>query len=290
MNRIFFAFVFTVLLTNIFYAQDKYACPNQAAMVASERAFSATTSYLGITEGFLTFFSPASSSFDSNLEKAFPKLIARKRSTYPLKSTLTWAPESGDISKSGDFGFLYGPWTMQKVHSDSIIAKGRYISVWIKDTLGLWKVAFDCGVETNEKDTIPAKVYFTGLSDSLQYAQRKPVESLKSKETLMKLETVFAKLNGVNEPAGADSILSEKIILFRDKGLPLKGKSDAKELYHVIKSGSYRIAGLEIAPSNDLAYTYGSCGINMDAYYYLHIWEIDDSANWRLVVDVCAKK
>ncbi len=290
MNRILFALVFTIVLTNVFYAQDKFACQNQAAMVASERAFSAATSYLGITEGFLTFFSPSSSSFDSNLEKAFPKLIARKRSTYPLKSTLTWAPESGDISKSGDFGFLYGPWTMQKVASDSVFAKGRYISVWLKDTLGLWKVAFDCGVETNEKDTIPAKVFFSGLSDSSQYAQRKPMESLKSKETLMKFEAVFAKLSGVNEPAGVDSILSGNIVLFRDKGLPLKGKSNAQELYHVIKSGSYRIAGLEIAPSNDLAYTYGSCGINMDAYYYLHIWEIDAYGVWKLVVDVCAKK
>jgi ketosteroid isomerase-like protein len=290
MNTNSFVLLSVLLLTSAFYAQDKYADPDQAAMVASERAFSAATAYLGVTEGFLTFFSTSSSSFDSDLGKAFPKLIAGKRSTYPLKSTLTWAPESGDISKSGDFGFLYGPWIMQKSSSDSIFAKGRYISIWIKDTLGLWKVAFDCGVETNEKDTIPAKVFFTGISDSSQYANRKPAESGKAKGTLMRLETVFAKLNGVNEPSDADSILSDRIILFRDKGLPLKGKSDAKELYHAIKSGSYRIAGIEIAPSTDIAYTYGSCGINMDAYYYLHIWQIDESANWRLVVDVCAKK
>ncbi len=290
MNRIFFALLFTILLTNVFYAQDKYACQEQAAMVASERAFSAAASYLGITEGFLTFFSPTSSSFDSGLEKAFPKLIARKRSTYPLKSILTWTPQHGDISKSGDFGFLFGPWIIKKASSDSITAKGRYISVWKKDTLGLWKVAFDCGVETNENDTVPITTNFTGVSDSLELANRKPAASSKTNETLMRLETIFAKLNGDNALASADSILSDKITLFRDKSLPLQGKSDAKLWFHAFKAGSFRIARIEVSPSGDIAYTYGTCGREMEKFYYLHIWETDASANWKLVMDVCAKK
>jgi ketosteroid isomerase-like protein len=290
MNTKSFALLIVLFLTSAFHAQDKYTCRDQAAMVASERAFSAATTIMGITEGFLTFFSPSSISFESGLEKVYPKLLMRKKSSYPLKSTLTWWPESGDISKSGDLGVLFGPWLLKNPSADTIIARGRYISIWEKDTLGLWKVAFDCGIETNDKDTIPVKVVFTSLSDSGEYMSRKSDELQKAKEHLMRSEAVFAKLNGDKPPTAADSVLSDNVVLFRGAIIPLKGTAEAKEWYREIKSSSYRIAGIHVSPAGDMAYAYGTCGRNMDTLNYLHIWKTDASGVWKLVVDVCGKK
>jgi len=258
-------------------------------MVATEKAFSAATALLGVKEGFLTFVSPKAISFDAELQNACEKLQKKKPTTYPVEVSLQWTPESGGIAKSGDFGYLYGPWQYTTISTGFVSARGKYISIWKKYDKGLWKVAFDCGVETKDRDIDLTKQHFISQDDSTEFAARKSSDTSKAKESLLKAEVLFAKLNGVNSPAAADTILSGNLTLFRDDMLPLVGKSESGDWYKVMKTASFRIAGFDISASRDVAYTYGTCGIEMQKFYFLHIWRTNSMGEWKLVVDVTSK-
>jgi hypothetical protein len=285
-----FALLSLFFISRFISAQDIYVCKEQAGMVASERAFSAATVQLGVEEGFLTFFSNDAISFEAELKSAREKLLKQKPSEHPITTALLWTPESGDIAKSMDFGYLYGPWQYATVSTGFISARGKYISIWKKDSLGLWQVAFDCGIETRDKDVELPRVTFVSHSDSAEFASRKVVNGADAKISLMKAEMLFSKLNGDHGTAADDTILSNKLVLFRDGIIPLTEKDETTAWYANIKSSSFRIAGIEIASSNDMAYIYGTCGRNMETFYYLHIWKTNASGEWKLVVDVCSKK
>jgi ketosteroid isomerase-like protein len=59
---------------------------------------------------------------------------------------LTWAPQSVEISASGDLGYTYGSWTsyQKKWLSDSV-SRGTYVTVWKRQKLGGWKFVLDSG-------------------------------------------------------------------------------------------------------------------------------------------------
>ena len=279
-----------ILLCSQSRAQDTYVCKEQADMVASERAFSAATAQLGVKEGFLTFFSNDAVSFDAELKTAREKLMKKKPSEHPIATALLWTPESGDIAKSLDFGYLYGPWQYTTLSTDFVSARGKYISIWKKDSLGLWKVAFDCGIETKDRDVELQRVKFISHSDSAEFANRKFDNNADVKTSLMKAEMLFSKLNGDHSTAADDTILANDMVIFRDDMIPLSDKDITTAWYANIKTSSFRIAGIEIASSNDMAYAYGTCGRNMETFYYLHIWRTNASGEWKVVVDVCSKK
>ncbi len=60
--------------------------------------------------------------------------------------TLTWEPLYADISKSGDLGYTYGLYTSY-TKADSSVARGKYVTIWRKQTDRSWKYALDGGNE-----------------------------------------------------------------------------------------------------------------------------------------------
>ena len=60
--------------------------------------------------------------------------------------TLTWQPNNGVISSSGDLGFTYGIYAMKPKSKDTTIY-GTYTSIWKKQKDGKWKFILDSGNE-----------------------------------------------------------------------------------------------------------------------------------------------
>ncbi len=60
--------------------------------------------------------------------------------------TLTWEPNGGDISSSGDLGYTFGIYAMKLSGRDSTIY-GTYTSIWKKEKNGKWKFVLDTGNE-----------------------------------------------------------------------------------------------------------------------------------------------
>jgi ketosteroid isomerase-like protein len=58
---------------------------------------------------------------------------------------ITWMPDSGAVSRSGDLGYTYG--TNEFTAPDStgklVTTRGRYLTVWRKDSDGRWRCVED---------------------------------------------------------------------------------------------------------------------------------------------------
>ena len=58
---------------------------------------------------------------------------------------ITWTPDSGVVSRSGDLGYTYG--TNEFTAPDStgtlVTTRGRYLTVWRKDSDGRWRCVED---------------------------------------------------------------------------------------------------------------------------------------------------
>mgnify|MGYP006346153117 CR=1 FL=1 len=60
--------------------------------------------------------------------------------------TLTWEPNNGGISSSGDLGYTYGIYVLKPNIKDTAIF-GTYVSIWKKEKNGKWKFVLDSGNE-----------------------------------------------------------------------------------------------------------------------------------------------
>jgi len=60
--------------------------------------------------------------------------------------SLTWQPNNGAISSSGDLGYTYGIYALRYNSKDTIIY-GTYTSIWKKQKDGKWKFVLDSGNE-----------------------------------------------------------------------------------------------------------------------------------------------
>lgn len=71
--------------------------------------------------------------------------IAARATWDPKDYQLTWTPQGGQMSPSGDMGFTWGHYEGRaKDHSgNTITTSGRYMTIWKKQPDGSWKVALD---------------------------------------------------------------------------------------------------------------------------------------------------
>jgi ketosteroid isomerase-like protein len=59
---------------------------------------------------------------------------------------LTWSAVGADIASSGDLGYTWGSYEfLSKEDGNQHVERGKYTTVWKKQTDGSWKVALDLG-------------------------------------------------------------------------------------------------------------------------------------------------
>ena len=287
-------FATLLLAINITPAQDKYSSPGQAGMVASERAFANATSFLGIREGFLTFFSDEAISFDAKLGSAKDYLFKNGNSKYPVKSKLLWMPEFGDISVSGDMGFLTGQWEYRfdpALKRNSLY--GIYFSIWTKNKNGLWEVMFDGGINTPERKFELNNLTFSSISDSIELNNRKINKPEMSEKEIINAEKNYFTKSGSNNLLAVEEYLGENSILLSEGMFTITGKKEIMKLLNT--SGVQKIEGetkgINVAVSGDLAFTYGICkNINDNekpkSSYYARVWKQVPDGKWKILIEI----
>jgi ketosteroid isomerase-like protein len=62
---------------------------------------------------------------------------------------ISWTPDSAVVSPSGDFGYTYGTNRITAPDSTGTLhtAEGRYVTVWRKESDGLWRCSVDISNE-----------------------------------------------------------------------------------------------------------------------------------------------
>jgi ketosteroid isomerase-like protein len=265
--------------------------PNWTSLVEAERSFAAASLAKGTRAAFLDFLAE-----DSILFRPGPVPGKKWIEEHPAPPTLlTWQPTFADVAQSGDLGYTTGPWEIRPGGpKDKPTAYGHFVSVWKRQTDGVWKVVVDLGVShaasgENSKSLQPAM-----LKSGSEKARRN-VNIDEERSELLAFDRELA--NSVSEKGSAQAYLrylADDARLYRAKTSPVVGK---REIFAILSQSAGRPtlrpdkAGISNAA--DLGYTYGTsrsmvpgsgdaAGI---ASNYLHVWRRKGN-RWTLVLDV----
>jgi ketosteroid isomerase-like protein len=263
------------------------------SMVATERAFAASSLKEGIRASFMKFFADSALAFSP--EPYIYKQEAAKRPppANPLARTLRWEPVRGDISASGELGYLMGP----SILTDNSPQKkpvyyGFYLSIWKKQNDGVWKVIIDIGTTTTEEIT---KLFGKGFTPSAAVVSGMPAEEIDpafARKELLELDRSHSELADLKDILSAyRQILDTNALFIRENIGPLAGKEAILDyIGKEQKAHSLEPMKADVSRAGDLGYTYGSFrnipdSTKQPSGYYVRVWKKNSESQWRLVVD-----
>ena len=125
-------------------------------MIEAERAFAARALVIGWKDAFLEFFAPNAVGFAEGKPGPARDQIA-KNPDPPKDLQLIWEPRYGDVSASGEIGYLTGP--VRNIRASRDGGKPRhsnYASIWKRQRDGSFKVVMDVGINTPGAVPFPA--------------------------------------------------------------------------------------------------------------------------------------
>lgn len=253
------------------------AGPDLDSLVQSERNFSETSAERGIRDAFLQYLAE-----DSILFRPGPvpgKKWMKERP--PVPGHLSWQPVLAVISGSGDLGYTTGPWVYRsKGPAEGEAGYGHFVSIWRKQADGNWKVILDAGISHPDPQTLQPEL------ETATWKRSSTVADLESeRNALLKTDQDFSRIAAASGTAEACArFCAENVRIYRDGGLPLKGKDAFSSLSSEKLSLSPFTA--DLSQSGDLGYTYGTSDGEMQKGSYLHIWRKESNGDWKVVLDV----
>lgn len=142
-----FSFILITIIMTSCSSSDNVSKKNSLKEIMKEDiAFSDYASRNGFFNAFMKF---AADDIVKLGEGHFPIIgkaaLERSFEGRPGTKNLTWYPVAGEMAESGDIGFTWGNWKLQK--GDSTFY-GNYYTFWRKEKDGKWKVTLDGGNST----------------------------------------------------------------------------------------------------------------------------------------------
>jgi ketosteroid isomerase-like protein len=125
-------------------------------LAAADRAFSQLSVNKGSNAAFLAYLTDDGRIFGTgNEQPILGKAEAIKRFSDPKSgngnprlNVLNWEPDGVGVSKDGALGWTDGHWIFETGPDDMgrrHHLTGHYLTVWVKDAKGAWKVLADMG-------------------------------------------------------------------------------------------------------------------------------------------------
>ena len=207
-------------------------------------------------DAFLTFMADDGIVFQPRATNAKQLWTARPES----KATLIWEPSFASISSAGDLGYTTGPWEFRPP-GDSTgaspppdqITYGHFISVWRKQSDGVWKVAVDIGVVHDRPARgLGQETYVAGPSGTRNELGAAPdIAALERKLSETATKSGWAK--------AIESMASDELRLNRARDRsPFKRRDAARRALSKDKLAvTWHPEGTGYASSRDLGYAYG---------------------------------
>lgn len=204
----------------------------------------------------------------------------------PESTDVVWSPAYAKVSRSGDFGYTTGPFTVGGKEY------GQYFSVW-KVVNGKWELALDLGVSHNK----PLNKVTTTFIEPKDFYKPKFLND-KQRQTGAEIigtteETLNTLLKTHGVSAFAGFVNSDVRVLFPGYE-PILGKDKAVAFFHsMFAKVSLKRTKVFKADGGDLAYTYGVATIDYKAdlresFNYVFVYERQPDAMWNLVSVVFA--
>jgi ketosteroid isomerase-like protein len=280
MKRTYLSIIAIALASNV-YAQKSDGTVK--SLVAAEKSLAQKVAKDGANAAFTEFAAADGIVFRPN-----PINIKKYFATAQDTKALTWEPNYARLSKSRDWGFTSGSYTLggdQKTF-------GHYLSVW-RGKDGEWQLLMDLGAEAMKtikgKD---AKNLFVEPKETYRpkFASAKDLKAAvdviysteKTLNTMLKTHGVQAFSGFLNPDVrlmfpGTDALVGKDAVLaFNNR---------------VIDKINLKTTQADKALGGDFAYTYGLATIDYKAdlresFNYVFIWERQADANWNIIAQI----
>ena len=252
-------------------------------MIDAERAFAARALVVGWKQAFLEYFADNAIGFDGGAGLAKDQI--RKNPDPPADMQLLWEPRYGDVSASGDLGYLTGPVrNIRKSRDNGRPRHSNYASIWKRQPDGSFKVVMDFGVTTPQPVPFPAGFTrppgnrFTGDYD----------------DTTPPLSAADGVLNSglrVRQTDAYRGRVAASVRFHREGIMPVVGDRAAlrwlatQPAYSAIDS---RFA--EASQAGDLGYTWGNYTVGpprkpSQQGFYIRVWQRERNGQWNVALD-----
>lgn len=255
------------------------------AMADAERAFARLAAETTLQAAFLKYFADESISFNPDPGPARDRL-RRQPDAFPKDMRITWEPRLGDVSASGDLGYLTGP--AETTMPGQPVRHGNYFSVWKKQADGTYRVILDVGLG------LAAKAEFApGLIRSAAVATYKGADTKAAAEAgLLAADTTLAAAIAAKGAAAAYGEVLHSSARVHRAGSPPMASRDAAVLWmrERVKAMTITPMKSEVAASRNLGYTWGAftmtpaTGAGVKGYY-VRVWTRGADGRWWIAAD-----
>ena len=116
-------------------------------IIQTDKEFSDYSREFGAAEAFFEYADEESIMLSKNSEPVEGRIKIKESMAGLENALLTWVPEDGRVSKSGDLGYTWGRFELSYENSDGEkeLRVGKYVSIWKKQKDKKWKWIVDIG-------------------------------------------------------------------------------------------------------------------------------------------------
>ena len=256
-------------------------------MLDAERAFAARALEAGWKQAFLDYFAPAAIGFEHGAYGLAREQI-REQPDPPADHRLIWEPRTGDVSSSGEIGYLIGPSQSTLPSRD----KGQprhsvYASIWKRQRDASFKVVLDMGVTT----TAPAP-----FAQGFVRAPNADRFNGDYDDTTPPLAAADGVLNSDARTSQAHAYrgrLATGARIHRPSLRPLVGEAAISRW--LLTQPAFAQADTlyaESARSGDLGFSWGAYQLGRKTAtgaqggFYVRVWTRERSGQWKVALDV----
>jgi ketosteroid isomerase-like protein len=257
-------------------------------MREAERNFAKASVMIGRNAAFAEYFAEESVIFtDKWLTKGKQFWQGRNPSAVVLK----WEPEFMDIAGSRDFGISTGPWEAQEYRPNtSPLSTGYFLTVWKKESDGVWKVILDAGSSTPPKTIMPHSFSFPAGADTPVVHPLVLNIDLLCKELYDQEDRIMQLWKKNPLPSTYALFLAPDVRLQLNGHLPSVNRDTINTwISRLPETIAWKISGAGAASSGDMAFTYGI----METYdpvvskgHYVRIWKKNAGDSWKIVLEM----
>lgn len=252
------------------------------SLLKAEHEFAESAAKNGVKSAF--------NSFSANDALVFRPNPVNAKTYYATQSNdknLSWEPSYARVSRSGDWGFTTGGYTVEGTEK----AYGQYLSVW-KAINGKWELVLDLGASHNK----PLHPVINKFIDPKDYYKPEfnngPRQMAAGKEIIVTTEKALsAMLKNYGMGAFGGFLNPDARVIFPGYE-PIIGKDKIIAFYNsLINKISYKTTAADKANGGDFAYTYGVATVDYradlrESFNYVFIYEVQPDHNWNLIQQI----